>query len=886
MRGMRRGTEAAEGFTSTGTKLRSTTSLGVGTLVTVVACVALALPYAVGAQTALPPECTPKGHGVLQNPYRSTNFSSSWLQQDFVCDHSLTPGWYQFQMFDKPASMPTRCVEVNHCGTQAPVWLSLGEGESLPGPLELRHLTACAAWQLFPSSSKECCLFRIPVSVRNCGGFYVYLLQPTQGCMGYCAQVIQNFLAEMATTSPLTCEHGEVNIDGTCTIEQPAAPSEPIITSEWIEGIVHLKCSFSHSSNKSSSSLGHVVAWSRTSSQGKREELKRETTIQTWALIELDGFNLRLEDKIYCSVYSFSLDFPDVHSASVESPEFFAGTQVSVRPCECVNGGWCVSDVNTTAGSGNYTCACPGGFKGHRCEVNVDDCKPNPCRLGRCVDGPDSFSCICPAGMTGVTCREDVNECVSQPCYPGVDCTNTLGSFSCGLCPSGYVGDGVVCTPTGTPVRGAPPPSPCSRRPCHPGVQCFQSTHVAAGYVCGPCPPGLHGNGTTCMPSGQASVADEQLPSGRLNPGREMMRATFSSPRRQLDRFSRPEAAVANPREASSSLSSERSPGRCPLGYAGDGITCKVILDCTTRGSQFTPLCCPAVCRFQCGKNMECTQPNTCTCKDGYTGYNCHMAVCRPDCKNQGKCVRPNVCECPLGYGGPTCEEANCEPPCQHGGTCLARNLCTCSYGYVGPRCQIMVCNRHCENGGECVSPDVCKCKPGWNGPTCNTAECSPVCLNGGTCIKPNVCACPGGFYGSQCQIAVCSPPCKNGGQCMRNNVCSCPEGYTGKRCQRSVCEPTCMNSGKCVGANTCSCTSGWRGNRCNIPVCLQKCKNGGECVGPNTCHCTASWEGLQCQTPVCRQRCLNGGRCVLPDYCYCRRGYKGLTCAVQVSQA
>uniref|UniRef100_A0A665TDV9 Si:dkey-30e9.7 n=1 Tax=Echeneis naucrates TaxID=173247 RepID=A0A665TDV9_ECHNA len=278
--------------------------------------------------TVLPPECAPGGHSVLQNPYRSTTFSSSWLQQsalqDFICDHSLTPGWYQFQIFDKPASMPTQCVEVNHCGTQAPVWLSLGEGESLPGPLEVRQLTACAAWQVFPGSARDCCLFRIPVSVRNCGDFYVYLLQPTQGCMGYCAQETSDDLP--ATT----CGPDEVNVGGTCRSEDPAArpprPSVPVIVPEVTGNSVQLKCSFHGGS--SSSSLGFVVAWSRLSSDGRKEELKQETTVQTSAFIELDGFNLRLGDKIYCSSSSFFLDSSDVRSASVESLEFFAGIRL------------------------------------------------------------------------------------------------------------------------------------------------------------------------------------------------------------------------------------------------------------------------------------------------------------------------------------------------------------------------------------------------------------------------------------------------------------------------------------------------------------------------------------------------------------------------------
>ncbi|XP_034409403.1 uncharacterized protein LOC117745286 isoform X1 [Cyclopterus lumpus] len=87
------------------------------TVLKLVPCVVFLLPHVMHAQTVPPPECAPGGHSVLQEPYRSATFSSSWLQQsglqDFICDHSLAPGWYQFQIFEKPASMPTQCVEVD-----------------------------------------------------------------------------------------------------------------------------------------------------------------------------------------------------------------------------------------------------------------------------------------------------------------------------------------------------------------------------------------------------------------------------------------------------------------------------------------------------------------------------------------------------------------------------------------------------------------------------------------------------------------------------------------------------------------------------------------------------------------------------------------------------
>ncbi|XP_048366352.1 von Willebrand factor D and EGF domain-containing protein isoform X1 [Sphaerodactylus townsendi] len=278
------------------------------------------------------PECQPGGHQILHSPYRSVAFDSSRLQQsaiqDLICDHSLTTGWYRFVIFDKPAKMPTKCVEVNHCGTQAPVWLSLGESESMPQSCEIKHLTACATWRFFFSTAEDCCLFRIPVSVRNCGDFFVYLLQPTQGCMGYCAEVISD-------AKPHNYQSGDPGTQTICNGKFPSPqlllpslpPSSiPEIVAELVEDSVFLRCIFEVPTTNTS--VGFVVAWSRLSPEGIKEELRQETTVQTFSVLELDGINLRLGDRIYCSSSSFFLEKPEIQSPLAESKEFFAGIKL------------------------------------------------------------------------------------------------------------------------------------------------------------------------------------------------------------------------------------------------------------------------------------------------------------------------------------------------------------------------------------------------------------------------------------------------------------------------------------------------------------------------------------------------------------------------------
>ncbi|XP_004865351.1 von Willebrand factor D and EGF domain-containing protein [Heterocephalus glaber] len=289
---------------------------------------ALALAFLPSGEAQPAQECSPEGHQILQSPYRSIHFDSMHLQQaagqDLICDHSLSPGWYQFLIFDRPAEMPTKCVEMNHCGTQAPIWLSLRNSETLPPPGETKHLTACATWQFLFSPRKDCCLFQIPVSVRNCGNFFVYFLQPTQGCMGYCADAISD-------TKLHTCGPEEIEIRGDCIGQSlasspPSPPGRPEVVVEVIESRLFCRCAFDVS--PTNNSVGFLVVWSRLSSQEIKEELKQETTVQAFSLLELDGINLRLGDKIFCSASVFLLEKPHVQSLASESREFFAGIKL------------------------------------------------------------------------------------------------------------------------------------------------------------------------------------------------------------------------------------------------------------------------------------------------------------------------------------------------------------------------------------------------------------------------------------------------------------------------------------------------------------------------------------------------------------------------------
>lgn len=98
---------------------------------------------------------------------------------------------------------------------------------------------------------------------------------------------------------------------------------------------------------------------------------------------------------------------------------------------------------------------------------HVRPSSPDPCHNGgSCSDGVGTFFCECLAGFRGPKCEEDINECASNPCKNGANCTDCVNSYTC-TCPSGFSGihcenNTPDCTERYSPARLLPRAQPLS----------------------------------------------------------------------------------------------------------------------------------------------------------------------------------------------------------------------------------------------------------------------------------------------------------------------------------------------------------------------------------------------------------------------------------------
>ncbi|KAI8515732.1 hypothetical protein Bbelb_065450 [Branchiostoma belcheri] len=140
----------------------------------------------------------------------------------------------------------------------------------------------------------------------------------------------------------------------------------------------------------------------------------------------------------------------------------------------------CEQDCENTVGS--YQCTCWDGYQpsGPRSCKDIDECESGACdNGGTCVDGNNTYSCVCPPGFEGERCQTDVNECSTDNGGCAHDCVNTNGSYRC-TCRDGYQLSGSwTCEDI----------DECASGPCDNGGTCVDGNNT---YSC-VCPPGFKG---------------------------------------------------------------------------------------------------------------------------------------------------------------------------------------------------------------------------------------------------------------------------------------------------------------------------------------------------------------------------------------------------------
>ncbi|XP_013414446.1 fibropellin-1-like isoform X2 [Lingula anatina] len=212
--------------------------------------------------------------------------------------------------------------------------------------------------------------------------------------------------------------------------------------------------------------------------------------------------------------------------------------QVCVDIDECVEGDPCDPLTRCVNKSPGYECeACPPGYRGDAVSgiglefaknnkqvcVDIDEClEASPCdTLTRCTNLMGGYECsACPPGFSGDAVSgaglefanankqvcADINECEdgnNGGCTLHSECINTIGSYECGECEEGFVGN---------QTYGCVKYCDDKKTVCHSKAKCVRKQTGEDGYLC-ECGIGWAGNGEICgRDKDLDNRPDEELP--------------------------------------------------------------------------------------------------------------------------------------------------------------------------------------------------------------------------------------------------------------------------------------------------------------------------------------------------------------------------------------
>ena len=430
-------------------------------------------------------------------------------------------------------------------------------------------------------------------------------------------------------------------------------------------------------------------------------------------------------------------------------------------------------------------------------------------------DGRGSALCgICPSGYTGDgvvsgTGCEDVNECVDTSLVNGgcsklVTCSNVVGGRTCGACPVGYEGDGTTCVDLDECAT--------ANGGCDLLTKC---ANIAGGRTCGSCPSGYKGSGVTgCVLESACATnnggCDFLTECTDLSPGVSTCGACPTGydgdgTNGCVDR----DACVASPCavgvhcEDAPAPSLTRTCGACPPGQVGDGETCSTnpcfiknggcdaLVKCSASSGGGLATCgsCPA----GYARDDPSDQFSTCVDVDGCASSPCHTGVLCTDVPTPGEGFTCSTC--PSGYSG-------------DGETCVDIDECSTANG----GCDVLTTCVNTNGGFTCGA-----CPSGYKGSgKTGCARISACATNNGGCDVLTTCA-DDGNGGTVCGA------CPSGGGYSGDGDSGCVDidGCANDPCYPGVsCVDTPAGDGTGTGHTCDACPEGFSGDGTSCTLC------------------------------------------------------------------
>uniref|UniRef100_A0A8C5Z8W8 Neurogenic locus notch homolog protein 1 n=1 Tax=Marmota marmota marmota TaxID=9994 RepID=A0A8C5Z8W8_MARMA len=397
-------------------------------------------------------------------------------------------------------------------------------------------------------------------------------------------------------------------------------------------------------------------------------------------------------------------------------------------PSPCQNGATCTDylggySCKVTVGPGGKA-APQGGGQGVHCEINVDDCSPplDPASRsprcfnnGTCVDQVGGYSCTCPPGFVGERCEGDVNECLSNPCDARgtQNCVQRVNDFHC------------ECRPGHTGRRCESVINGCKGKPCKNGGTCNVASNTARGFIC-KCPAGFEG--ATCENDARTCGTLRCLHGGTCISGPRsptcLCLAPFTGPECQFPASS--PCLSGNPcyNQGSCEPTSESPFYRCLCPPKFNGLLCH-ILDYSFGGGagrdipppQIEEACELPECQADAGNKVCSLQCNNHAC--GWDGGDCSLNFNDPwkNCTQSLQCWK-------------YFSDGRCDSQCNSAGCLFDGFDCQHAEGQCNPLydqyCKDHFSDGHCDQG--CNSAE---CE--WDGLDC--AEHVPERLAAGTLV-------------------------------------------------------------------------------------------------------------------------------------------------------